>query len=87
MVGTYADKYGNNPCRPDGIHPDIELQDNPLDGFALGDEDETMLHAALMLAAGEAPDAVTTRASCMVEFPRIDVARPSYFIQKTSILK
>ena len=54
MVSRYADKDGNTPCMPDGFQPDIEVEDNPLDGHQLGDEDETMLAAAL---AGKAPAA------------------------------
>ena len=37
---------------PDGIAPDVEVEDDPLDGFALGDPGETMLSAALGLIEG-----------------------------------
>lgn len=47
MVSTYADKNGNNPCRPDGIVPDIEVRDNPEEPYPLGDDREAMLRVAL----------------------------------------
>ena len=58
MVSQFADKDGNNPAYPAGIPVDIEVEDNVLDGFQLGDENETMLNAAL-IAAGK----TDTRAS------------------------
>lgn len=50
MIGSYSDKDGNNPCRPNGLTPDTEVSDNPVDGYQLGDENETMLKAALTAA-------------------------------------
>ncbi len=50
MIGSYSDKDGNNPCRPDGLTPDVSVDDNPFDGYQLGDENETMLKAALSAA-------------------------------------
>lgn len=52
MISRYGDKDGNNPCMPDGLTPDIAGDDNPLDGYQLGDEHETLLSIALMRAAG-----------------------------------
>ncbi len=59
MVSRYADVYGNTPCMPDGFTPDLEVTDDPLDGFQLGDENETMLYTVLH---GSAP-AKTARRS------------------------
>ena len=59
MVSTFADKDGHNGSNPadpthrgntPGFAVDIEAYDNPLDGFQLGDENETMLRAALAAA-------------------------------------
>ena len=50
MVSTYADKNGNNPCRPDGIVPDIEIRDNPEEFYPLGDDREALLREALSRA-------------------------------------
>jgi len=50
MIGRYADKNGNTPCMPDGFVPDISVSDNPVQPYQLGDENEAMLHAALVRA-------------------------------------
>ena len=47
MISTYADKNGKNPCRPNGIVPDIVIKDEPRETYALGDDREGMLRAAL----------------------------------------
>jgi C-terminal processing protease CtpA/Prc len=47
MISTYADKNGDNPCRPNGIVPEIEIDDNPEEPYALGDDREALLRVAL----------------------------------------
>ena len=47
MISTYADKNGKNPCRPNGIVPEIEIKDSPIELYPLGDDREAMLRAAL----------------------------------------
>ena len=59
MFSRYADCNGVTLSMPDGIKPDVELDDAPLDGFQLGDPRETMLSAALALIGGASPDQVT----------------------------
>ncbi|MBQ8060755.1 MAG: PDZ domain-containing protein [Bacteroidales bacterium] len=50
MVSKFADKNGDNAAQPDGIPVQIESVDDPFDGLQLGDENETMLKAALTAA-------------------------------------
>lgn len=70
MVSRYADKNGFTASMPDGIAPDLEIGDNPLDGYQLGDENETMLSVAI---SGKLPDsdpklaAFGRRGPCMME--------------------
>ncbi|MBQ9192541.1 MAG: hypothetical protein IJ156_02325 [Bacteroidales bacterium] len=52
MFARYADRDGRTLSMPDGIAPDYEVDDDPLDGYALGDPRETMLSAALELIDG-----------------------------------
>lgn len=52
MIGRFADKYGKTGCMPNGFKPDHEVDDNPQDGYQLGDPKETMLAAALKLIGG-----------------------------------
>ena len=49
MYSRFADKNGETRCMPDGLAPDIEVADNPLDGRDLGDPEETMLASVLKL--------------------------------------
>ncbi len=55
MISKFADCNGNNVSIPDGIPVDLEAKDNPLDGYQLGDENETMLRAALQAAGKTYP--------------------------------
>ena len=52
MYARYADCHGRTLSMPDGIDPDVKVDDNPLDGFDLGDPRETMLATALSLIEG-----------------------------------
>ena len=53
MYGRFADKNGKTLSMPKGIEPDIELKDNPWDGYELGSPSETLLAKALSLAGYE----------------------------------
>lgn len=50
MSFRFADRDGVTLCQPDGLAPDVKILDNPYDGHALGDPDETMLAVALETA-------------------------------------
>ncbi len=50
MVSRYADKDGITGCMPDGYNPDIEVEDDPSEGYQLGDPEESMLKVALTQA-------------------------------------
>ena len=52
MYARYADCNGVTLSMPDGIAPDVEAEDDPLDGFELGNPRETMLSVALSLIDG-----------------------------------
>lgn len=52
MYSRYADCNGYTLSMPDGIAPDVEQTDDPLDGYALGDPHETLLSVALGLIEG-----------------------------------
>lgn len=47
MINRYADRDGNNPCIPDGLTPDVVLEDNPQEPYPLGDDREALLRRAL----------------------------------------
>ena len=61
MYSRYADCNGVTLSMPDGIAPDVEVADDPLDGFTLGDPRETMLSTALGLIEGRTRSAEAPR--------------------------
>ena len=66
MISTYADRNGNNIARPIGIVPSIEENDTPWEGFAIGNENESMLRAALTAAGKQYSVLATTRSLDMM---------------------
>ena len=52
ITSRYADCNGVTLSMPDGISPDYEVLDNPLDATPLGDPGEKMLAATLSIATG-----------------------------------
>ena len=71
MVATYADRDGKNMARPVGIVPSVEAEDSPWDGYDVGNENETMLKAALSAAGKKYALKATTRSLDLR--PRIDL--------------
>ena len=70
MYSRYADCHGVTLSMPDGIAPDIEAEDDPGDGYALGDPQETMLSVALALIEGRTRSAdMAARAPAL---PRVE---------------
>lgn len=56
IVSRYADKNGITGSMPDGYLPDIEVEDDPIDGYQLGDPEESMLKVALTQAGYQYPE-------------------------------
>lgn len=65
MYARYADCNGVTLSMPDGIAPDVEVQDNPLDGAALGEASESLLSVALDLIEGRTPLTAPTRSGAL----------------------
>jgi C-terminal processing protease CtpA/Prc len=85
MVSKFADKNGNNQAMPDGIPVDIEVQDNALDGFQIGDENETMLRAALSAAGKVYTKAPIEGRRSGLETVRLEHGAPRGMLIKTDI--
>jgi C-terminal processing protease CtpA/Prc len=82
MYSRFADKNGETRCMPNGLTPDVEVDDDPLDLFQLGDPQETMLAATLKLA-GYQSKAPTARKADSMRLPiehleGIDPFRPEF---------
>lgn len=80
MYGRYADCRGRTLSMPDGIDPDVVVDDNPTDGFALGDPRETMLSAALDLIEGR------TRSAGPAPIPSLTPVTEQFHPRTTGIL-
>ena len=86
MYSRYADCNGVTLSMPDGIVPDVALDDDPLDGYLLGDPHETMLAAALARittgsSLASAPQARTRTLAPDLEMPDTDALhRPGFGI-------
>ena len=87
MISKFADCNGRNASIPDGIPVDIQVDDNPLDGCQLGDENETMLRAALQAAGKVYPQAasVTRSYSKNIELTPLEHGAPRGILIKTEI--
>ena len=87
MVSKFADCNGSNASIPDGIPVDIQVDDNPFDGYQLGDENETMLRTALQAAGKSYPQVASqTRAySKSIKLVPMDHGTPRGILIKTEI--
>lgn len=87
MISKFADRDGNNASIPDGIPVDITAEDNPLDGYQLGDENETMLRAALQAAGKAYPKAASPQKphSRNIRLSPLDHGAPKGILIKTDV--
>ena len=87
MISKFADCNGHNASIPDGIPVDVQVDDNPFDGCQLGDENETMLRAALQAAGKVYPQAasVTRSYSKNIELTPLEHGAPQGILIKTEI--
>ena len=86
MVSKFADRNGDNASIPDGIPVDVMVDDNPLDGYQLGDENETMLRAALQSAGKVYPAASPRQAySLNITLSPLDHGAPRGLLIKTAL--
>ena len=75
MYSRYADRNGKTLSMPDGIAPDYEVADNPMDGYDLGDPKETMLAYALGLIDARWIAGKTRSADSPALLPVLDAPR------------
>ena len=80
MYSRYADCNGVTLSMPDGIAPDEEAEDDPLDGFVLGDPRESMLAVALGLIEGR------TRSGEAASGPRLAPVSGDFHPRGTGLL-
>ena len=87
MISKFADRDGRNESIPDGIPVDVRIDDDPFDGCQLGDENETMLRAALQAAGKVYPQAasVTRSYSNNIELTPLEHGAPRGILIKTDV--
>ena len=56
MVSIYKNANDETPCMPNGLTPDLNAEDYPLETYQLGDENEAMLKVALQKAGKVYPE-------------------------------
>ena len=71
MVSVYKNAADQTPCMPDGMVPNVKAEDDPMQPYQLGDENEAMLKVALTRAGKKYPDAPASRSgkTIMEELP------------------
>ena len=80
MYSRFADKDGVTRCMPDGLIPDVVVDDDPRDGIPLGDPAEVMLARTLSLC-GYTPAPQAARRSAPVparEKAEVQPLRPGF---------
>ena len=95
MVSIYQNALGETPCMPDGLQPDTEAIDDPMQPYQLGDVDEPLLRAALTQAGRHYETSDAGSRSMYPAFRSIEVPRkpsfgkrillPSKFFNSTQI--
>lgn len=87
MISKFADRNGRNASIPDGIPVDVHADDNPFDGYQLGDENETMLRAALQAAGKTYPKSasVTRSYSEAIDLTPLDHGAPRGALIRTDL--
>ncbi len=73
MVSIYQNALGETPCRPNGLTPDTETVDNPLEALPLGDVNESMLKEALRQAGKTYPSEKVSRS---MSIPMVPINSP-----------
>ena len=66
MVSIYQNADGETPCMPDGLTPDIQVTDDSMLPYQLGDVNEPLLRAALEEAGRTYDDAATVQTRSLV---------------------
>ena len=79
MVSIYQNAWGETPCMPDGLQPDTEAIDDPMQPYQLGDVNEPLLRAALTQAGRHYETSDVRSRSMYPAFRSIEVPRKPTF--------
>lgn len=78
MVSIYKNVKDETPCMPNGLTPNVKAEDNPLETYQLGDENEAMLRVALE-KAGKVYPASRTQETHTADLKAIETPKKANF--------
>lgn len=78
MVSIYKNVKDETPCMPNGLTPNVKAEDNPLETYQLGDENEAMLRVALE-KAGKVYPASRSQETYTPDLKTIDTPKKANF--------
>lgn len=78
MVSIYKNANDETPCMPNGLTPDLNAEDYPLETYQLGDENEAMLKVALQRAGKVYPESRSEK-TYMLDLKAIDTPKKAVF--------
>lgn len=78
MVSIYKNVNDETPCMPNGLTPNVKAEDNPLETYQLGDENEAMLRVALE-KAGKVYPASRTQETHTADLKAIETPKKANF--------
>lgn len=78
MVSIYKNVKDETPCMPNGLTPNVKAEDNPLETYQLGDENEAMLRVALE-KAGKVYPASRTQETYTPDLKAIETPKKANF--------
>lgn len=79
MVSIYQNANGETPCMPDGLQPDVTVEDNPMLPHQLGDVNEPLLQAALLRAGRKYENLSTRSHSQLPLYPSLPMPQKATF--------
>ena len=79
MVSIYQNANGETPCMPDGLQPDVTVEDNPMLPYQLGDVNEPLLQAALLRAGRKYENLSTRSHSQLPLYPSLPMPQKATF--------
>lgn len=87
MVSIYQNADGKTPCMPDGLIPDIQIEDNPIQAYQIGDVNEPLLKQALTEAGRSyETDGVRSRSAASPHFKALPPVKTPLFGKRIQLI-
>ena len=87
MVSIYQNADGKTPCMPDGLIPDIQIEDDPIQAYQIGDVNEPLLKQALTEAGRSyETDGVHSRSAASPHFKALPPVKTPLFGKRIQLI-